>query len=202
MKGVAKLGYAWEANHVVVWRNEADLATALRFLTLEQAGCLTDTVLVQQWAPNDCEFRVYIVNGQVRHTIYSAWEGTDHHGLFRGLVEKHRSECVSDWFKGDEAAFAAAEAQIETLIARWLLWVRTRDCDYAPPPIDCAAISVDVSAATFQGQAQPDRVAADSSFSSSPWMLAGASLSGEADGTPQTQTSVTTFVASSSHWRD
>ena len=54
---------------------------------------------MQKWVPNDCEFRIYIVNGQVRHTIFSSWKTTDSYGLFRGEEVSREGVSVSGQFR-------------------------------------------------------------------------------------------------------
>merc|ERR1712232_274904 len=59
-KGVAKLGYSWEAMDVQVWSNPSELETSLGNLA-HQPGSLVDLVLVQEWVDFDVEMRHFIV---------------------------------------------------------------------------------------------------------------------------------------------
>merc|ERR1712151_682508 len=59
-KGVAKLGWSWEAMDVQAWRNKQELERALPQL-VEQAGSLVDFVFVQEWVDFDVEIRHFIV---------------------------------------------------------------------------------------------------------------------------------------------
>lgn len=72
-RGVAKLGYSWEANDVVSWSGAQELAGALTtllsdVLILDVAGAVgqthaADQVLVQEFFPNAFEVRCYLING-------------------------------------------------------------------------------------------------------------------------------------------
>ena len=88
-RGVAKLGFAWEAAHVRTFRGESQLATALIELCTTPA-VTTSSVIVQDFARNDFELRQFVINGEIVHKVYSnfAWVDTD--GYFREFVVKDR----------------------------------------------------------------------------------------------------------------
>eukprot|EP00908_Phaeocystis_cordata_P020278 Transcript_31949.p1 GENE.Transcript_31949~~Transcript_31949.p1 ORF type:complete len:393 (+),score=156.97 Transcript_31949:805-1983(+) len=130
-KGVAKLGYAWEAAHVRVFRGESQLASALAELCA-QPGVTAAHVIVQDFARNDFELRQFIVGGKVVHRVYSnfAWVDTD--GYMREFVMKERADAVRDWLEGDEAAMSAAERRAAKLTASWLTWLHCQSCEALP----------------------------------------------------------------------
>ncbi len=63
-RGVVKLGYAWEAAHVRMFRGEAQLAEALVGIVSTQ-GVEASSVIVQDYCRNDFELRCFVVNGEV-----------------------------------------------------------------------------------------------------------------------------------------
>eukprot|EP01051_Picozoa_sp_SAG22_P004710 SAG22_NODE_260_length_13403_cov_57.915589_5_plen_110_part_00 len=67
-RGVAKLGYAWEAAQVQIFRGEAELAKALYDLT-RQPGCENHGVIVQDFVANHLEARCFVVRGQLVHVV-------------------------------------------------------------------------------------------------------------------------------------
>lgn len=130
-RGVAKLGFAWEAAHVRVYRGEAQLATALYELC-GQPGVTSAHVIVQDFARNDFELRQFVVNGRVHHRVYSNFAWTDSDGYMREFVMKDRSEAVRDWMSGDERAMAAAERKAANLVDAWLTWLRCQSVECLP----------------------------------------------------------------------
>merc|ERR550514_1514473 len=59
-KGVAKLGWSWEAMDVQAWKSKQQLTAALSYLA-EQPGSLMDFVFVQEWVDFDVEMRHFVV---------------------------------------------------------------------------------------------------------------------------------------------
>ena len=124
---MAKLGVAWEAAHVRLFRGEAQLATAL--LELSTTPAMTTTaILVQDFARNDFEMRQFVIGGKVAHRVYSNFEWTDHDGYFREFVQKDRAGAVASWMGGDEAAMACAERRAEKLAHR-RAWAEDMICE-------------------------------------------------------------------------
>jgi len=130
-RGVAKLGYAWEAAHVRVYRGEAQLATALLELSA-QPGVTSAHVIVQDFARNDFELRQFVINGEVVHKIYSNFERTDGDGYFREFAMKDRAAAVAEWMEGDEAAMAMAERKATKLASSWVTWLRSQSVEALP----------------------------------------------------------------------
>ena len=86
-RGVVKLGFAWEAAHVRVFRGESQLAEAMRGL-VATPGVLSSAVIVQDFVRNHMEIRCFVVDGQVAHIIYSSFERVDVDGYPRDFVKK------------------------------------------------------------------------------------------------------------------
>ena len=130
-RGVVKLGFAWEAAHVVMWRGETQLATALERLST-QAGCEEVVLLVQDFVPNSLEARAYVVNGQIVHTVFTTFGETDADGYQVDFARKEREAALGAWLDGDEAAMAHLERRMRKLTRRWLAWLRCRSSEAVP----------------------------------------------------------------------
>jgi len=131
-KGVAKLGWSWEAMDVQAWRNKQELTTALASLG-EQPGSLVDFVFVQEWVDFDVEIRHFMVEPDLNrpeslkpkkriYTVFKSNEG----GSFRNFDRFDRPGCLNSTFKGDDAALTDAESQCDELILRWLQWLQAQ----------------------------------------------------------------------------
>lgn len=127
-RGVVKLGFAWEAAHVRMFRGEAQLAEALGGIVSTQ-GVETSAVLVQDYCRNDFEMRCFVVNGQVAHVIYSSFERIDPDGYCRDFVKKDRAGSIADWLQGDAEAMADAERKAQRLVSNWLTWLRCKSSE-------------------------------------------------------------------------
>ena len=130
-RGVAKLGYAWEAAHVVIWRGTAQLEAALLRLS-QQYNCTDATVLVQDYAPNDFEMRVFVLRGELVKIAYTNFARRDPDGYCRDFLKYARAKAITEWFEGDEPAMGKAERKVHALVARWLVWLRCRSCEMPP----------------------------------------------------------------------
>lgn len=131
-KGVAKLGWSWEAMDVRAWRNKFELTAALSTLS-EQPGSLMDFVFVQEWVDFDVEMRHFVVEADITkpetwkpqkivYTVFKSKEG----GSFTNFDRYERPGCLRECFQNDDAALADAECQAEQLIARWLQWLQAQ----------------------------------------------------------------------------
>ena len=105
VRGVAKLGFAWEAAHVIIWKGEAALEAALLRLA-QQYNCTDAAVIVQDFAPNDFELRVFVVQGKPVELVYTNFARRDGDGYFRDFVKYSRSRATHEWLEGDECAAA------------------------------------------------------------------------------------------------
>ncbi|KAL1496077.1 hypothetical protein AB1Y20_014704 [Prymnesium parvum] len=136
-KGVVKLGYAWEAAHVRLFRGEKQLALALHGLATEQ-GSESCSVFVQDFCRNQFEMRLFVVRGEVAHIVYSNFENVDVDGYCRDFVKKSRGDAINDWLSGDAQAMDQAEKKCKKMVKQWLTWLR---CQSSEP---IAAIRMDM----------------------------------------------------------
>lgn len=131
-KGVAKLGWSWEAMDVMAWRNEHELQHALTYL-LEQPGSYLEHCFVQEWVDFDVEWRHFIVEPDMSNPeslkpkaiVYTVFK-TQEAGSFRNFDRFDRATCLSRCFNNDEAAIVDAETQALELIHRWLQWLHAQ----------------------------------------------------------------------------
>uniref|UniRef100_A0A7S1L1W8 WW domain-containing protein n=1 Tax=Alexandrium catenella TaxID=2925 RepID=A0A7S1L1W8_ALECA len=131
-KGVAKLGWSWEAMDVQAWHNKQDLATTLTHL-VEQPGSLVDHIFVQEWVDFDVEMRHFIVEADLnnpeswkpKRIIYTVFKSREQ-GCFRNFDRYDRKGCLKSCFQDDQAALDDAEQQAQELIHRWLQWLQAQ----------------------------------------------------------------------------
>ena len=116
LRGVVKLGFAWEAAHVVQFYTEKDLEEALVMLSGEP-GSYNTTLLVQEYVNNMCEFRVYVIDGEPRHIIYSSFAKIEN-GYFMDFIKNNRENTRKEWFKGDGKKLDEAENKCKDLVQK------------------------------------------------------------------------------------
>lgn len=134
-KGVAKLGWSWEAMDVMVWRNKQELQGALCHL-LQQPGSLMDHCFVQEWVDFDVEMRHFVVEADLsdpmswkpKKIVYTVMKNVED-GCFRNFDRFDRGQCLATCFHHDDAALIDAEQQAEELIHRWLQWLAAQSAD-------------------------------------------------------------------------
>eukprot|EP00929_Paragymnodinium_shiwhaense_P008914 TRINITY_DN1128_c1_g1_i1.p1 TRINITY_DN1128_c1_g1~~TRINITY_DN1128_c1_g1_i1.p1 ORF type:complete len:559 (+),score=120.86 TRINITY_DN1128_c1_g1_i1:226-1902(+) len=127
-KGVAKLGYSWEAMDVQIWESAADLGRSLDSLT-QQPGSLADLVLVQEWVDFDVEMRFFVIEPNLddknslipKKAVFTMMKSVEDN-CFREFDRFERQTCLQRCFAGDEAAMQDAERQAQDLITKWLHW--------------------------------------------------------------------------------
>jgi hypothetical protein len=128
-RGVAKLGFAWEAREVYHFTGEKELANRLRLL-LHQGGSTAEAVFVQRFIPHDCEIRVYCLHGKYETMQYTRFDKVKDDGAPAGFRALGRREAVEQWFGGDDAGLKVAEDLIlNTLVPRWVRWLCTESCE-------------------------------------------------------------------------
>lgn len=131
-KGVAKLGWSWEAMDVRSWTNKQQLTGALGEL-IEQPGSFMEFCFVQEWVDFDVEMRHFIVEADLskpatlkaKKIIYTVFKSKDS-GSFRDFDRFDRKGCLKACFQNDDEALADAERQSEELIARWMQWLQAQ----------------------------------------------------------------------------
>jgi len=140
-KGVAKLGFSWEALDVKFWSGEDGLQTALHQLTqtIEISGHLTgqphdcESLLIQEYCPHDIELRLYVVNGKVEGRIYTKFCKIKPNNEFGDFQQHFEPEPVArDWMDGDRAALDDGERQCREITDHWMAWVQAQVCDIPP----------------------------------------------------------------------
>jgi len=154
-KGVAKLGFSWEALDVKYWQRRSGLEDALTQLAqrIEISGELTaqphdlEEILVQEYVKHDLEIRLYIVEGQVEGIIYTKFCRIKENMEFGDFKQQFsKAEAARHWMGGDVAALEDAERQCRELAGHWLDWLQAQSCEMPP------AIRVDFFAVRTENQ--------------------------------------------------
>lgn len=149
IKGVAKLGFSWEAMDVRHWDSPASLAEQIEGLVV-QTGNRADLVLVQEFVEIDVEMRCFVVlpefcgtkidadtrkakfcGTNIEKIVYTCYESSEENH-FSDFNRFDRATCVKNRFNGDEKALQDAEDQAKILIARLLVALRG-ECAEMPP---------------------------------------------------------------------
>lgn len=143
MRGVAKLGFSWEATSVRRFEGHSQLARHLQRL-VNTSQNLSESVLVQDLVERfDCEVRTFVVEGKPvrrrrRFTDFekrgNQEEGDDpaNEGLYTDFKRCGRDQALPMYFNNDEKALVDAEKEIDRLIALWCDWLRC-ECATVPP---------------------------------------------------------------------
>jgi len=135
MKGVAKLGWSWEAMDVQAWRSQKDVQRILYDL-MTQPGSQVDFCLVQEWVDFDVELRHFVVEPDLsnpaslkpKKVIYTVFKTQDQ-GSFRDFDRYDRQGCLSTCYHNDHEALADAERQAQELIVRWISWLNAQSSE-------------------------------------------------------------------------
>lgn len=140
-KGVAKLGYSWEALDVKFWEGQEGLEAALFQLTqyIEISGSLTgqphdcESLLIQEYCEHDIELRLYVVNGKVEGKIYTKFCKIKANNEFGDFQQEFTPEPVAaNWMAGDRAALDDGERQCLEITAHWMAWIQAQICEIPP----------------------------------------------------------------------
>lgn len=132
-RGVAKLGWSWEAMDVKAWKNKQELGNIFTPL-VEQPGSQVDQVFVQEYVDFDVEIRHFIVEGDLsnpaslkaKQKIYTVFRSKEE-GCFRNFGRFDRKGCLANTnFNNDEAAMVDCERQCDELIVRWMQWLQAQ----------------------------------------------------------------------------
>lgn len=136
-KGVAKLGYSWEAMDVNHWSNPTQLAASLEEI-VQQPGNLMEYCLVQEWVDIDVEMRHFVVfprghdgEWKVETIVYTCYESKQD-GHFSSFNRFGREDALKKTFASDDAALRDAEAQALELIGNLQVFLRG-ECAEMPP---------------------------------------------------------------------
>jgi len=142
-KGVAKLGFSWEALDVKFFdmATSDDLARMLYQLTqtIEISGSLVgqphdcESLIVQEYCKHDIELRLYVVNGKVEGRIYTKFCKIKPNNEFGDFQQHFDPEPVAAaWMDGDRAALDDGERQCREITEHWMNWVQAQTCDIPP----------------------------------------------------------------------
>jgi len=139
-RGVAKLGFSWEALDVKFWEGQRGLETALSQLTqaIEISDELTgqphdlEALIVQEFVDHDLELRLYVVNGEVETTIFTKFCKIKPNNEFGDFKEAFTSAEAAQWIGGDLATLQDGERQCREITAHWMNWVRMQTCQTPP----------------------------------------------------------------------
>lgn len=136
-KGVAKLGFSWEALDVKFWKGFDGLQQSLYELSqvIEISEELTaqptdlDALIVSEFIEHDYELRIYVVEGKVEAHIYTKFcsiKENREFGDFKQLFDK--KEAAKQWMDNDLQTCLDGERQCLELTNHWLAWLRMQAC--------------------------------------------------------------------------
>lgn len=140
-KGVAKLGFSWEALDVKFWQRRSGLQDALHQLTqaIEISNELTgqphdcESLLVQEYMQHDFELRLYVIDGQVEGTIFTKFcriKENLEFGDFKQFFSK--DDAAKHWMGGDLATLENGDRQCRDITAHWMAWIQSQACEVPP----------------------------------------------------------------------
>jgi len=141
IKGVAKLGFSWEALDVKFWEGQQGLETAINQLTqvIEISQHLVgqphdcESLLIQEYCEHDIEMRLYVVDGQIEGRIYTKFCKIKDNNEF-GDFKQHfdQTTVANEWMGGDLAALEDGERQCREATKHWMAWIRAQICEVPP----------------------------------------------------------------------
>eukprot|EP00930_Biecheleria_cincta_P082317 TRINITY_DN72071_c0_g1_i1.p1 TRINITY_DN72071_c0_g1~~TRINITY_DN72071_c0_g1_i1.p1 ORF type:complete len:677 (+),score=100.70 TRINITY_DN72071_c0_g1_i1:102-2132(+) len=140
-KGVAKLGFSWEALDVKFWEGRSGLEAAISQLTQsieisdEYTGQPHDleSLMVQEYVPHDLEMRLYVVEGKVEATIFTKFCKIKDNNEFGDFQESFDlPDAARQWMGGDVAALEDGARQCRQITDHWMNWVLAQTCRTPP----------------------------------------------------------------------
>jgi len=145
IKGVAKLGYSWEAMDVRRFVGRHQLAEALQSLAMQRYA-LGDSVMVQDWCDFEIELRLFWIDTapewdqqankpkhiEPKKILYTRFCRIDEEDKMRDFERIQREECVQTCFQNDSPALAEAEKIATQIGNRVLWWLQTETCEPIP----------------------------------------------------------------------
>merc|ERR1712196_756647 len=95
-RGVAKLGFSWEALDVKHWAGDSGLVNAIEMLHAQEyidsrrvgQSHRAPLCLVQEFVVHDFEMRMYVVEGAVEHITYTKFNRIDDAQAFKDFQEE------------------------------------------------------------------------------------------------------------------
>jgi len=139
-RGVAKLGFSWEALDVKYWEGQRGLETAISQLTqtIEISDELTgqphdlENLIVQEFVDHDLELRLYVVNGEVETTIFTKFCKIKSNNEFGDFKEAFTAMDAAQWIGGELGTLQDGERQCREITAHWMDWVRMQTAQTPP----------------------------------------------------------------------
>jgi hypothetical protein len=140
-KGVAKLGFSWEALDVKFWKGQDGLEEALLQLTeaIEISEEFTgqphdmEVIMLQEYCEHDLELRLYVVEGKVEARIYTKFCKIKDNNEFGDFQESFLlEEAAEQWMGNDVEALKDGVRQCEEITNHWLAWIRCQICELPP----------------------------------------------------------------------
>eukprot|EP00933_Yihiella_yeosuensis_P069507 TRINITY_DN7612_c0_g1_i1.p1 TRINITY_DN7612_c0_g1~~TRINITY_DN7612_c0_g1_i1.p1 ORF type:complete len:498 (-),score=111.30 TRINITY_DN7612_c0_g1_i1:224-1717(-) len=141
LKGVAKLGFSWEALDVKFWQGAEGLETAIHQLSqaIEISGELTaqphdlEAIIVQEYVPHDLEMRLYFVEGKVEATIFTKFCKIKENLEFGDFKESFVLEDAARmWMSNDVEALKDGQRKGTELGKNWLDFLQAQTCEMLP----------------------------------------------------------------------
>mmetsp|Transcript_103018 Transcript_103018/g.183008 ORF Transcript_103018/g.183008 Transcript_103018/m.183008 type:complete len:685 (-) Transcript_103018:71-2125(-) len=141
VKGVAKLGFSWEALDVKFWEGRDGLETSIYQLTqaIEISDEFTgqphdmESLIVQEYVQHDLEMRLYVVEGKVEAIIYTKFCRIKENNEFGDFKESFNlADAARQWMGDDKAALEDGERQCRKITAHWMNWVHSQTCQTPP----------------------------------------------------------------------
>merc|ERR1711920_153730 len=137
-RGVAKLGYSWEALDVKYWEQQEGLKEALyqltqaieinQELTAQPHDC--DSLIVQEYIAHDLELRLYYVNGESQASIFTKFCSIKPNSEFGEFKQSfNKNEAANNWMEGDLQALEDGIRQCKDLSCHWLDWIQAQTCE-------------------------------------------------------------------------
>ncbi|CAK0871862.1 unnamed protein product [Prorocentrum cordatum] len=138
-KGVAKLGWSWEARYVLIFHSEEDLAEKLEEI-LTHPGSTAGACIVQEWVDFDFEMRLYFLppadwGGERLEPVRiecNAWHGSMENGQRRSFHKLTRDTILADYWEQDAKAYDSAKEQAIHTAQHLLAWLRLADAQPVP----------------------------------------------------------------------
>mmetsp|Transcript_22936 Transcript_22936/g.57981 ORF Transcript_22936/g.57981 Transcript_22936/m.57981 type:complete len:773 (+) Transcript_22936:332-2650(+) len=135
-RGVAKLGYSWEALDVKLWKNDVgnySLADALEDMSDsvsingERVGQahLLDWVLIQEFVPHAVEMRLYYVKNRLAQVWYTRFDKVKQNHEFGDFYYMNEQVALS-YLRGDIRALREATKKGERIAENLLAWLSTQ----------------------------------------------------------------------------
>jgi len=145
IKGVAKLGFSWEAMDVRRFQSRYQLAEALSALA-NQRYALLESVMVQEWCEFDVELRLFFIEPicewdeaknemkpiAPKKILYTKFWRIDEEDKLRDFERMPREECVEKCFHRDSKALAEAEKMATTIGNKVLWWLQAEVAEPVP----------------------------------------------------------------------